>query len=274
MKFAHRLLADTPLIESNALSALLSTSPLGVQAAEHPLFKKIKESLKPVMEVRKDGIAVIPVEGALAYKPDAFEMLMGVEDSRNVLAMINGAAANDSVGGILLDIDSPGGMVIGGFEVADAVRAAEKRKPVVAWSGGWAASLAYLIASQATQIVASRTAQVGSIGAVISIADFTKSLEAQGVKIEQFTNKEGTLKGLGAPGVSLTEAQREHIQARVDSVFLEFKRQVLAKRPNVGADSMRGQVFYASDAKPLGLVDRIGSYNFALQVLTRLVASQ
>lgn len=265
MKFLHRLFADIPLIEDHALAALIN-NPLDVNAAEHPVFKRIKESLKPQMDLRSDGIAVVPIEGALAYKPDVFEMFMGVEDSRNVLEMVNAAAGNPKVEGIVLNIDSPGGMVVGGFEVADAVRAANKVKPVVAWSGGWATSLAYMIGSQAGQFVASRTAQVGSIGAVTSYADYTKMLEARGIKVEVFTNKEATLKAAGMIGTTLTDEQRLYIQGRVDKAFAEFRKAVSATRPQVEKESMKGQVFYASEGKTKGLVDRIGDLNFAVSV--------
>jgi signal peptide peptidase SppA len=265
MKLLQRLFTDVPFIESGAFSALVATD---VQLAEHAIFKRLRESLKPQMELRQDGIAIVPVEGPLAYKPDPFEMLVyGVEDSRNVLEMVGGAARNADVTGILLNIDSPGGMMVGGFEIADAVRAADKAKPVVAWTGGWATSLAYLIGSQASQVISTRTAQVGSIGTILSIADYSKLFEARGIKVEVFTNKEGTLKGTGTIGTSLSEEQREHLQARVNQAHAEFKKQVLAARPGIPDEAMKGQSLFGSEGKKLGLVDRIGDMNFALSVL-------
>ena len=146
--FQRRLLTDIPLMDEGVLLSLLMAEP-GEQAAEHPYLKELRVKLKPQMSVSADGIADIPVEGALAYRPDAFEMaFLGVEDSRNVLEMVQSAARNPGVSGILLSVDSPGGMVIGGFEIADAVKEAAASKPVVAHVGGVGASLAYLIASQ------------------------------------------------------------------------------------------------------------------------------
>ena len=85
--FQRRLLTDIPLMDEGVLLSLLMSEP-GEQAAEHPYLKELRVKLKPQMSVSADGIADIPVEGALAYRPDAFEMaFLGVEDSRNVPAV-------------------------------------------------------------------------------------------------------------------------------------------------------------------------------------------
>lgn len=273
MKFLTRLFSgDVPLMDFGHFSAMLALalSPEKisgqVQMAEHPYFKKIKESLKPSMEVR-GGIAIIPIEGALAHSPDVFEMIMGVEDSRNVLEMVNAAAANPKIDGVLLKVNSPGGSVLGGFEIADAVKAADRQKPVISFVDGWGTSLAYLISSQASQIVSTRTAQVGSIGAVLQIADYTKLLEQRGISVKTFTNKEGTLKAIGFPGTTMTEEQTEFLQSRVDGAFAEMKKQIVAKRPDIPAEAMKGQSIFGAEGKKVGLVDRIGDMNFAMSVL-------
>src|SRR5205085_9054593 len=129
---------DVPLISSEALLALFADLNLQAERmAQHPVIQRLRDAARPQLELRQDGIAILPVEGTLAYKPDPLDMLFGgVEDSRNVQSMVESAAFNPSVKGILLDVHSPGGMALGGFEVADAVRTADGIKPVMAWSGG------------------------------------------------------------------------------------------------------------------------------------------
>jgi signal peptide peptidase SppA len=263
------------MMEEGAFNALLlSVLPLaskeGIEiiAAEHPGLKKLRDFAKPKMSVGEDGVAVIPIEGLLARKPDPFEMLFGgVEDSTAVLDMVNAAEATPGVRGVLLDVDSPGGFVTGGPEIADAVRAVAKTKPVVAWTGGAMASLAYYIGSQANQVIASRSAQLGSIGVMAAYKDYSKLFESLGVKVELFKNKEATFKGAGVPGVALTDEQRANIQEGVQSSFKDFKRAVMSARPLATDEALRGQVFTAPEAKRAGLVDRVGDRNFALSVL-------
>ncbi len=136
------------------------------------------------------------LQGTLAYNPDPFEMLYdGIEDSRNVTAMLHDAADNSDAGGILLRMDTPGGMMLGGPEIADAVASARRRKPVVAHAGGLCCSLGYMIASQADEIISNRSAIVGSIGVIASVTDYSKLLENLGIKFEYFTNQEAKFKG-------------------------------------------------------------------------------
>lgn len=270
--FAPRLAEDIPLLTLERLAWIVSAefNDKDVQAAEHPYMKKLRADVQPQMQMFGD-VAVIPVEGTLAYNPDPWEMVYyGVEDSRSVLKMFNDAASNPDVRGALVKMDTPGGMMLGGPEIGDAVAAMVKAgKPVVTHIGGLGASLGYMIASQSTEIVASRSAMVGSIGVISSVTDYTKYLEALGIKMEYFTNKEAKFKAAGAVGTSLNEDQRGYIQARVDSAFTVFKDMVSSKRPQVKAETMQGQVFRGEEARALGLVDAVGSEQAAMATLRR-----
>jgi signal peptide peptidase SppA len=279
MKLLHRLLTDAPMMEDGALhallfsvftqaNALLTKEGFEFLAAEHPRLKQFRELAKPTMSVNDEGVAVIPVNGMLARKPDVFEQLYGgVEDSTAVLDLVNTAATSPNIRGALLDMDSPGGFVNGGPEIADAVASLAKVKPVVAWTGGSMASLAYYIGSQANQVIASRSAQVGSIGVMAAIKDYSKLFESMGVKVELFKNKEAQFKGVGIPGTSMTDEQRAHIQEGVQASFRDFKRAVKGARPQASDEAMQGQVFTGTEAKKVGLIDRVGDRHFALSVL-------
>jgi signal peptide peptidase SppA len=241
---------------------LCSREPMGLRA--------LREELKDPVTMTDDGIAIVPIKGAMANSPRTFEMLfMGLTDSSDVLANVRSCARNDRVKGMVLDIASPGGMHNGGPEIAEAV--ASCGKPTVAWAGGLMASLAYMIGSQADEIVASRSASVGSIGTFIAFTDLSRMLENAGVKVEVITNKEGRYKGAGVPGTALSEAHREYLQSRADAAFAEFKAMVRDRRPNVPDSAMQGQSFWAREAKEAGLVDRIGDLDFAVSLCRRRV---
>src|ERR1700677_1986605 len=223
--FLKRLTDDIPLLTAERLGFMLNAtrSHDQIQMAEHPVLKKLKADVAPKAEMR-DDVAIVPVQGTLAYNPDVMEMLFyGVEDSRNVLGLINAAANDPDVKGILLRMDTPGGMLMGGPEIADAVANARRTKPVVAHIGGMGAALGYMIASPANQVIANRSSIVGSIGVIASITDYTDLLTQMGIKFEYFTNQEGKYKAAGALGKPLTDDQRENIQQSVDSAFQMFK---------------------------------------------------
>lgn len=79
-RFIHRLFTDVAMIEPGQLRALVATAG-DIRAGEHPSLKAVRHQLKPVVTKLQDGVAVVPIQGPLAHKPDAFEQLMGIEDS-------------------------------------------------------------------------------------------------------------------------------------------------------------------------------------------------
>jgi protease IV len=123
------------------------------------------------------------------------------------------------------------------------------------------------LASQAHEIVANRSAIVGSIGVIASVTDYSRLLENLGIKFEYFTNKDARFNGAGAMGTSLNDEQRAQLQSQVESTYGVFKTAVLSARPQVKPEAMRGQTFRGSEAKSLGLVDRVGDENFAMGAL-------
>jgi signal peptide peptidase SppA len=268
----RRLLTDLPFMADGSLASIVCQN-LGdlIQAAEHPAYRELRQELKPKVGMVGD-IAVVPIQGTLARRPDVAELLWyDFEATENVQEMVSSVARNPDVTGILLDIDSPGGFLTGGPEVADSIRRAAGRKPVVAWTGGMMASLAYWIGSQATEVIASRSAVVGSIGVFAGMYDYSKLFEEAGIKVELFKNREATFKASGFPGTSLSEEQRGQIQSSIQATFAEFRDAVVSARPAVGDDSMRGQTFTGREGVSLGLVDRVGDREFAIGVLRSMV---
>ena len=271
----RRLSLDTPLIAGDALAVMLSRVRDGQPlSAELPSFKEAREAMKPKIE-RDKNLAIVPISGVLARKPDVFELAFyGFEDMMEIERMLHEVAKDDTVEGVLLDIDSPGGFVNGTPELGDLVARLAKIKPVVSHTSGMAASAAYWIAAQAPTVIASRSAIIGSIGVYAALYDLAAYYAEMGVKVEVFVNKEATFKAAGLPGTSLSDEQRAHFQARVQRDFAEFKAAVNGPRPQVGPEAMRGQTFNGIEAKKLGLVDGVGDRAFALSTLRQKVKAK
>lgn len=256
------------MISDGVFASLLARGDLDeTQLAEHPFMAQMRNKLKPQMTLREDGIAVIPIHGLLARKPDVFELFDGMEDSVAVLEMVQAAAVNPAVKGALFDVDSPGGFMQGGPEIADVIRSFGK--PTGSFVGGIGASLAYWIASQASFVVASISASVGSIGGYSVHVDQSRMLESRGIKIAVIKNKEADFKAAGVMGTQLSELQLENIQQSVQEAFQQFRSAVKSARPQIKDDAMRGQTFSGASAKSAGLIDAVGSMAFALSLLKR-----
>jgi signal peptide peptidase SppA len=205
------------------------------------------------MVIDEQGIAHIPIGGAIGKNLTPFDRGRGAVDVNDVSAELRQAEGSSRVRGIILDFDSPGGMVAGTPELAKEIE--RVKKPIYAFTDGMMASAAYWLGSASDGIFSTLTASVGSIGVYIPWIDQTKAFEMEGLKVELI--KAGKLKGMGFPGTELTAEQRAFLQERVDEIYSMFKSHVVAHRPGVKDESMQGQTFMGTQAYGRGLVDAI-----------------
>jgi signal peptide peptidase SppA len=204
----------------------------------------------------EDGVATVSISGPIIRKPHIFaRVLMGATDSEEIGAAIQEASFRPDIKAVFLDIDSPGGTVAGTPELAAAVSALDKKKPVYAFSSGLMASAAYWIASQARAIYATPSAQVGSIGVVQAVVDRSAAINAAGIKVEVFSV--GKYKAMGAPGTPLTDDQRELIQSNLAEIAGEFHAAVLARGRAIPPEAMEGQTFSGRQAQRVNLAGMV-----------------
>lgn len=219
------------------------------------------------METDRNGVATIHIMGVLGQGLAPIERACGASDTRDIRAEL--MDARDNARAIFLDIESPGGMVNGTAETGNLVRDIAGDMPVVAFTDSLIASAAYWIASQADEIYATESADLGSIGVYIPWVDDSAMLEAMGVKLEAIANEGATYKGLGF-NPQLNEEQRALLQGMVDKMAVDFKAAVNTRR-NVPEEMMRGQTAYGAEAVAMGLVDGIRSRDSAMQRLMEMM---
>jgi len=209
-----------------------------------------------------ENIALIHITGIIAGTGNEFD---GVATPERVLEQLDQALADPTVHAILLRIDSPGGTPAASQEIAMEVARASEEKPVVVSVGDVAASGAYMIASQADEIVASPTSAIGSIGVITQIPNITGLLDKLGIEFTVLTA--GEYKDAGSPFRSLTPTETALIQTEIDVVYDEFIR-VVAEGRGMTEDEVRematGFAWSALLAKEMGLVDKLGTYNDAV----------
>lgn len=200
-----------------------------------------------------NGIAHIPIGGVVGIKLSSFEKGAGAVDLRDVMAELKEAEERKDVRGIILDMDSPGGMVSGTPELAEKISQVEK--PIFAFTDGLMCSAAYWIASATDRIFATSSAEIGSIGVYIPWVDSSERYEQEGYKVKLF--KAGKYKGMGYPGTSLTKDQEKLLQDRVDSIANDFYAQVRGARGTVDDETMQGQTFSGKQSLANNLIDEI-----------------
>lgn len=204
-------------------------------------------------------VAVLPLYGLLLPRYDLMAAMSGATTMEGFRADLRAALADPDVATIVLDVDSPGGVMDMIPETAALLRRARAQKPIVAVANTMAGSAAYYLASQADEIVASPSSLVGSIGVYTVHEDWSGAYEQAGVTPTLV--KAGRFKAEGSEYAPLTDEARAHIQESVDAAYEMFLDDVArgrgVKKADVRSGYGEGRALRADAAKEAGLVDRI-----------------
>ena len=190
---------------------------------------------------------VIPIVGMIGRSLSPIERL-GATDVDQVNDWIDEALAANPAR-IVFDINSDGGTTEGVEELADKIRGLKIE--TIAYSSGSMNSAAYWIASASNRLVVAPSASVGSIGVYLAYMDQSAAAAAAGIKPVVISS--GPLKGMGIPGLSLTEEQAAYLQAEVNAIAADFKAAVRLKRSLVKDEDMQGQSMQGKVAIAKGL---------------------
>ena len=179
---------------------------------------------------------------------------------------------NPNVAGIILNIDSPGGEARAINNLAEVLK--NTKKPVIAHiSSGIAASAAYGIASQCREIYVSHTTdRVGSIGTYVTLADFKKYYESQGLPIHEIYATKSTKKNLDVRNAF--KGDYKLIKQEIDKVNEGFIELVKSGRPNAKEEVFAGAMFFADEAKEMGLIDGVQSFKDTVDRIWQLAEEQ
>lgn len=221
--------------------------------------------------VATGAVAVIPIYGVIMPKATVMSEYSGGTSVEGLQQSLRQAMGDPNVSSILLDIDSPGGSVDLIPEFAAEVAASAKRKPIVAIANTDANSAAYWIASQASELVATTSGVVGSVGVVAAHQDVSAAMERMGVRITYI--HAGDHKVDGNPYEPLGEEARAYIQSQIDAYYRMFVQAVAKGRGTTTADVLenygQGRVLMARDALERGMVDRVETISETLGRMMR-----
>ena len=209
------------------------------------------------MVEQQDEIAVITINGAVTY--DSSNSTRIFTSASQIENALNEANSNPNVKAIVLDINSKGGSQVACEEIADDIE--KSSKPVVAYIGDNGLDESYLIASGADAIVASSSSSIGGIG--LSFIDSNKYSKTKltGVYNEDYlklkksneSNPDNLLNG----------------QKMIDQDYTQFIKAIAGNRdlkPNYLAKLAHGKRYNGNEAKNLGLIDKIGNKNNAIEL--------
>jgi protease-4 len=222
----------------------------------------------------KDTVALVYVEGPIVpgkASPNPFLAGEQIAYSTTIRQALDEAANDEAVKAVVLRVHSPGGSATASEIILHATQRVKAKKPFVVSMGGVAGSGGYYVACGADTIFADAATITASIGVVGGKFATTDMWEKIGI------NWKPAKRGANADMLSservFTPDQRKRLQVWMDEIYGVFKGHVVAIR----GDRLKkkideiagGRVYTGRQALELGLVDRIGSLNDAIQFLAK-----
>lgn len=211
------------------------------------------QSLSP-----KSGIGLVEVKGMII-------------DSKETVRQLRYFLKQDGVKAVVLRVDSPGGIVAPSQEISDEVRKFAAKKKIIVSMGSLAASGGYYISAPATLIYANPGTITASIGVILKLSNIEALMDKIGIK--SHTLKTGKYKDSGSPVREFSAEDRAMLQSVINNTHDQFVRAVAEGR-KLPIDEVRkiadGRILSGEQAKAARLVDRLGTYQDAIEEAGKL----
>ncbi|WP_417814573.1 S49 family peptidase [Thalassospira alkalitolerans] len=215
-----------------------------------------------------NGIAIIPISGSLVHKYGYIQPMSGMTGYDGIMHRLTQAVYDQEVKAIMLDMDTPGGMVAGCFDLADKIAQYRSIKPI--WSLGYDmhCSAGQMIASACSRRLITQTGVAGSVGVIAAHTNVEKMLEQEGIEITLLTA--GSHKADGNPYAALPKDVREKWQKE-----LEANRQTFANKAAgyMGIDvnqvlNTEAQTYEGQDGVEIGFANEVVNGLDAVQMMS------
>lgn len=219
-------------------------------------------------------IAVLHIDGAIQDTGSSDSLLGGSEgyNHSDFMDFLEDIREDDSIAGVLLNVNSPGGGVVESAQIRDKILQIKKEKklPVYVSFGSMAASGGYYVSAPADKIFASPETLTGSIGVIMQGYDFSELMKKVG--ISDNTIKSGEFKDIMSSSRPMTAEEKAIMQSMIDDSYGEFVKVVAQGRHMTEAEVRKiadGRIYDGRQAKANGLIDAFGYEENALDALKK-----
>lgn len=206
-------------------------------------------------------IAVVPITGTLlTYSESGLFSSSGLT-SRDIANRLYSLRDDNSVKGVILDINSPGGSAVASEEISMAIESLKQVKPVYALVNDVGASGAFWVAVEADKVYASSMSMLGSIGVTSAGLSFEHFIANYNITYRKQTA--GEYKDMGSIFREPTVQEEEILQNLLDEIHYNFISHIANKR-NMSFENVSqyatGEIFLGKKAKEIGFIDEIGYF--------------
>lgn len=210
--------------------------------------------------ITEKGTAIVEIHGVLLNRSPWLSNYYGVSFYEALSEQCRRLESHADVKRVLLDINSPGGLVAGVMGCAEALERLATKKPLHALAHDMAASAGYWLAAVAESLSVTRDGEVGSIGVRAGHISYAEMLERDGIQVREFSA--GATKTDGSPYHILSAGEAAEEQFGIDRAYDRFVAHVVKHRPGLGDADVRAteaRIYAGEDAVDAGLADRVES---------------
>jgi signal peptide peptidase SppA len=216
---------------------------------------------------KRGNIGILNIRGPIVRYAGMMELSADIRSLETYAQEFKALEEDPSVETIVLNIDSPGGEASGIAEFATYIRNSPKK--VVAFVDELAASAGYWIASAASEIYATSTAFVGSIGVVFTVVDDKEKLKKEGIQKIEIVSVQSPKK---RPDITSEEGKAQ-IQVWANDLADKFIKAV-ARYRGVSEDFVlnnfgQGDLLIAEKAKDVGMINGISTFEGLIKKFTK-----
>ena len=275
-----KILHEGPYTGKEGIALRLINGILSKEAFEKKVKKTIGSDSEMVSDMRYCEVLEKrafkkKLYGIFQFKPSEYVALLSLSGpimrgesslfeegvfSQDIVEKLNILAKDEDAKAIVIRIDSPGGDAVASECIRSALEVCRKKgKIIIVSMGNTAASGGYWIASEGDKIFSGANTLTGSIGVFMGKFDISELLgkvdiNIDGVKTSDNANIESALH-------PFSETDKEKMEKITEEIYQHFLHLVADKR-KMTLDQVRsvakGRVWIGSEAKKIGLVDRIG----------------
>lgn len=272
------IIATVVIVFSLGLNTVLSLVTSDMFSGDFGNFEEMMLATQEMNEsVIEEGdvnkrIAYLEVDGTIQDVDT--DSLLGTTgyNHQDFLNQLEYILDDDTVAGIVLRVNSPGGGVMESAEIYNKLLEikATRKIPIYVSMGSMAASGGYYISAPADKIFAHRETITGSIGVIMQSLNYKKLAENLGVKYETF--KSGAHKDMLNPTRDVTPEERAMLQEMIDESYEAFVDIVEKGRHMSEADVKKvadGRILSGSQAVKAGLVDGLADSDQVIEKLRK-----
>ena len=214
-------------------------------------------------------IALVTEEGDITRGSDTDN---GFSDSgisaSNAIRTMREVEEDNSIQGVILRIDSPGGDGIASDDILHEAKRLSQKKPTVISMSDDAASGGYFIAMTGDPVLAYANTLTGSIGVFYGKIDLEELYKKIGLKKDLITR--GKFAAIDSEAKPLSDEERAKVRTEIEAFYASFVQRVAdgRKRPYDQIEPLaQGRVWLGSQAKQNGLIDEIGGLDRAVALV-------